>query len=86
MTREQRVRYAAANYTFPWKLEAWRKCEALGISREEFEEGVALRTKEDDDYRAKRAYYGDPAYGSWPKESERKPAVSVQPIEHKEVL
>lgn len=62
---EDRVRYAARIYAFPYSLDCWKRCEALGISSEEFEAGVRLKQQWDEEHRKWTSYYGSQYYGGW---------------------
>jgi len=80
-TYEGRVKYAAHIYTFPYSLDCWQRCKALGISSDEFEAGVRLREKQEAEYRSWTAQYGSQEYGGWirsPRDGRYKPHQVVE--------
>lgn len=99
VTPEQRIAYAAHIYSDQYAQFAWERCEALGISNDEFIAGIALKEQQEEEYRRWTVQYGSQYYGGWqrdPKdgrfkpwqviEAEKKAAASAQAIPEAESL
>ena len=64
-TREQRIGVVAHRWNRQYRYDAQYK--AAGFSDDEIAEGDALGYLENEEHFRLSLYYGDPAYGSWPK-------------------
>jgi len=65
-TREQRIGVVAHRWNRQYRYDAAYK--AAGFSEDEIAEGDALGYQESEEHFRLRCHYGDPAYGSWPKD------------------
>ncbi len=79
-TYEKRVAYAAHQYSDQYPVEAWERCERLGITSEEFCKGIELRTQQEMEYRSWTRQYGKQEYGGWardPRDGRYKPQAVI---------
>ncbi len=64
-TYEKRVAHVAHIYSANYGIESWKRCEALGITSDEFEAGLRLWERQEGEYRSWTRQYGKQEYGGW---------------------
>jgi hypothetical protein len=66
-TPDKRIAFVAHRWNRQYRYDAEYK--AMGFSEAEIRKGSELGRARENEYLSNRAYYGDPAYGSWPPEA-----------------